>query len=212
MNISLGGRFGKGKLITTYVLCLIFIVIGFFAWSASKIDSSWIKTQGKIVSFEASTREVSSSSQNSTGGTNNTTRTETVYKPTLEYTVDGQTYKIESSAVENNQDGLGQMRQIAYNPSNPSEAKADIGAVGILFLIVFVLGGALFAIVGTILYKRANSQGSAASASFTPLTNNDSSSVAATPTPTPTGSQPAQPAQQPPVTPIDPNPPANPQQ
>jgi hypothetical protein len=120
-------KVGVGSLILLLVIGIAFTAGGIGLVKSSKVNASWKQVTGKIVG---------STTGFSSGNTTNTT-----YTPIIQYTADGQTYRIKGSSGSSSYPRIGAPKQIAYDPTNPDDAKeVSGGGTRAIFYLMPVLG------------------------------------------------------------------------
>ncbi len=130
-------KFGLGSLIFVILFGTIFAAAGLWFINDSKIDPSWTQISGQIVD-----------SARSTNSKDNTT-----YRAIVSYSVNGQPYTVTSRVGSSASPTTGTSRQVAYNPSKPSEAKVVEAASMQMWMWLFPVAGfglIIFAIVSFI--------------------------------------------------------------
>lgn len=108
-----------------------FIGAGAFTYLSSRIDSSWERTQGTVVSVS---RNVGSDS--------------VTYTPVVEYGVNGKDYTVQSNFSSSSRPAIGSSSEVAYNPNNPADAKLDQSGTGYVFFTLFPLIGLIVVVLG----------------------------------------------------------------
>lgn len=131
-------KFGVFPLIFLLLFGAVFAGAGIFAIKGSKIDPNWTRISGQVVD---------SSSRISDGST--------TYTPVVQYSVNGQTYKVTSSTGSSFYPNIGDTREIAYNPSRPDQAKVVEGAGSKAFLWLFPAIGFGVLVLAPILFVRS---------------------------------------------------------
>lgn len=123
-------KFGGPSLIFFTLFGILFVIPGIFALLSSQIDESWTRVQGEIVDVSS---KISDGSR--------------MYTPIVEYVVDGQSYRVSSNSSSSISPTMGAKREVAYNPTNPNEAKLVEG-IGIkLLLLIFPVVGITIVII-----------------------------------------------------------------
>ncbi|MDB5164847.1 MAG: hypothetical protein JWL89_473 [Candidatus Saccharibacteria bacterium] len=113
-------KFGVGSLIFLLLFGAMFTGAGVVALKSTKIDPSWSRVSGQVTD---------SSSSISNGST--------IYAAVVQYKVNGQAYQVTSSTSSSSYPHIGDSRQVAYNPSQPNEAKVVEGAGSTWWLYLF---------------------------------------------------------------------------
>lgn len=135
-------KFGVGSLIILLVFGVVFTGAGLLIIKSSRIDPSWTKVTGRIVS---------SSTHINNGST--------TYAPVVQYQVGEQLYTVTGSISSSAYPAIGSQRQIAYNPAQPQNAKVVEGASSKVFLYIFPaigIGLLLFAPIAFVRSLRRN--------------------------------------------------------
>jgi hypothetical protein len=96
---------------------LIVVGINIFNFSFIYANPDWIKTEGTVV---GSRGEITGLSR---GGIQSKSW---LYKPVVEYFVNGKTYETEGRVFEESLPRVGATRQVAYNPRDPSRSKVIV--------------------------------------------------------------------------------------
>ncbi len=117
-------KFGIGSLMFLILFGAVFTVAGAFALKSTQIDPSWPRISGQVIS---------SSSHISNGST--------TYVAVVQYQTNGQTYQVTSGIGSSSYPRIGDTRQVAYNPSQPNEAKLVESASSTLWLYLFPVIG-----------------------------------------------------------------------
>ena len=131
-------KFGIGSLIIMIIIGVVFLGIGKAVVKGTSVNSSWTKVTGSVVS-------VSSNINNGS----------TTYTPVVQYTVNGQQYQVTSSISSSAYPAVGSTKQVAYNPSQPSDAKVVTSAGQLWFVYLFPVVGVLLVIGAPILFVRS---------------------------------------------------------
>lgn len=131
-------KFGISSLIFLILFGAVFAGAGIFAISNTKIDPSWTRVSGQVVD---------SSSRISDGST--------TYTPIVQYSANGQTYKVTSSASSSFYPNIGDKREIAYNPNRPDQAKVVEGTGITVFLWLLPVVGIGILVLAPILFIRS---------------------------------------------------------
>lgn len=132
-------KFGIGSLIMLMAFGAIFGGIGYFVVGTAKIDPSWTKVDGVIVS--------SSAVYGAEG--------DTTYAPVVAYKVNNQEYQVKSTTSSSFQPDVGGSKQVAYNPSTPQNAKVVAGSGEQAFMYLFPAVGGFIFLLAPILYARS---------------------------------------------------------
>jgi hypothetical protein len=128
-------RFGIGSLLFLMLFGAIFTGLGWLGVSGTRVDPSWTRVQGKVVS---------SSSHTSDGST--------TYAPVVEYIVGGQTYNIAGSVSTSSAPQIGSLRTVAYNPGEPNVGKVVESGTTLWFVYLFPAVGVLLFLLGPVLF------------------------------------------------------------
>ena len=135
-------NFGLGSLIILLLISGAIAVIGVVANNIATPNDIWPRTNGTFAGYEK-------------GGTRNSS-----YYPVVDYTVNGQNYRIKSQVNSQSISEVGAPKEVAYNPDNPAEAKV-VADQQIQFIIraLFVIsaGLAIFAIFRFIISRKRQS-------------------------------------------------------
>lgn len=137
-------KFGVGSLIFLLLFGGVFAGAGFFAINSSRIDSNWQRTSGEVID---------SSSRVSDGST--------TYTPVVKYSVNGQEYQTTSSFSSSFAPAIGEKREVAYNPVQPSQAKIVEGAGTTWWLWLFPVIGVGILVIAPISFIRSLKRSSA---------------------------------------------------
>lgn len=137
-------KFGVGSLIFLLLFGAVFAGAGFFAINSSKVDPSWTRISGEVVD---------SSSRISDGST--------TYTAVVEYSVSGQEYRTTSSFSSSFAPTIGEKREIAYNPTQPNQAKVVEGAGATWWLWLFPIIGVAILIIAPVSFIRSLKRSSA---------------------------------------------------
>jgi hypothetical protein len=132
--------FGISILFFLELFGLIFIGIGVGFVSRTKIDPTWIRTQGEVVDIV----EMPGSRRGPS------------YYPVLKYLVNGQSYQFRREWSSSGYPVLGSKEEIAYNQNRPNQAKAVESIGGWIFLLLFPSIGAVMVIMAPILFIRSS--------------------------------------------------------
>jgi hypothetical protein len=120
-------------------LVLFFGGIGYAVYSSTKIDPNWTRINGTVVGV--------STLQNNTANNHSTS-----YEPIVSYTVKGQTNKVTSNVGSSWYPQTGSQQQIAYNSTQPADAKVVISATTRRFVLVFPAIGLLMIVGAAVLF------------------------------------------------------------
>lgn len=131
-------NFSLGSLIIFCIFGAIFTGAGILSLNATKINPDWTKVQGEIVS---ATSQVGDGS--------------TTYAPVIRYSVNGQAFKVGSSISTGSYPKIGERREVAYDPTNPANAKVVETLRTQWFVYIFPLIGTGFIILGLTLFTRS---------------------------------------------------------
>lgn len=125
--------FGVGVFMFLLLIGLSFTIVGVFMTKSMLERKDWPTTTGKVTnvsaSYDADNRKL--------------------YTPTVEYTIDRQTYTAKSSTSSSSRPSIGSQQSVQYNPGDPSEGYTNDGmqwlsilvlAVGIITSIIAPLG------------------------------------------------------------------------
>lgn len=138
-------KFGIWSLISSVIIGGIMIAAGFLMINTSKINPSWIQISGKVVR---------NNTRFSTG------KSGTMYTPVIEYEVNGQKYEAISSTSSSQSSTLNSQKEVAYDPTNPSNSKVVSGSAVKLFYLIplFGLFAITFAIVAFVRSSKKSSE------------------------------------------------------
>lgn len=131
-------KFGVGSLIFLLLFGAVFAGAGFFAINSSKVDPNWTRISGEVVD---------SSSRISDGST--------TYTAVVKYSVNGQEYQTTSSFSSSFAPTIGEKREIAYNPSQPNQAKVVEGAGATWWLWLFPIIGVAILIIAPVSFIKS---------------------------------------------------------
>jgi len=131
-------KFGVGYLLLFLFISVVFISVGFFVHKSQQINPSWPRTNGSITSY----RSTMNNGQIS-------------YTPVVGYTVKGQSYTVSSSTSSSSMPVVGATVPVAYNPSNPSQAKVISGAAAKVVPFISIGIGILMLILGPVMFIRS---------------------------------------------------------
>ncbi len=132
-------KFGVSSLLIMVFIGVVCIAIGVFMLQSTKIDPSWVHTNGKVTSA-VPVRTSNSSSM--------------TYAPIISYTVAGQSYSVTSSTSSSIMPATGSTREVAYDPAMPANAMAVDGTTVKVLLYIFPAIGVLFVIAAPIAFVR----------------------------------------------------------
>lgn len=128
--------FGVGALIGTLAIGIIFIAVGYFVITSFKIDSSWKRVTGTVISESVSIQQNNNDSNNINSSNNSIT-----YAPIVEYVVSDVKYQKQGSVSSSSHPTIGSSRQVAYNPNNPGDAKiVESNTTQMLFWLFPIVG------------------------------------------------------------------------
>lgn len=130
-------KFGVDSLIFLVLFGAVFVSAGFFAINHSRVDSSWARTSGEVVDSLRSINEGST------------------YSAVVEYHVDAQSYRITSGFSSSFEPTIGETREVAYNPSQPSQAKIVESASTTWWLWIFPVIGLTVLIIAPVAFFRS---------------------------------------------------------
>lgn len=130
--------FGVGSLIFLLVFGIGFTAAGYFAIRSSIIDPSWQRISGTVVD---SSKNVDDSS--------------TTYAAIVSYSVNGMTYQVMSSSGSSFAPTIGDTREVAFNPNQPSQAKVAESPGTTIWLWLFPVIGVFLIILAPILFIRS---------------------------------------------------------
>ena len=104
-----------------------------------------IKTVGVVVDYKKTSRHIGSGSHQKYSNDNK--RDTVVYIAIYEYTVDGKTYRVESSESSLFIPEEGEEGTVYYDPENPEKAKTVLGTginptIAVSGVVLFLIGGA----------------------------------------------------------------------
>ncbi len=131
-------KFGFGSLILILIIGAVFAAAGGFAYKSMQVDKSWPRIQGEIVDV----------SKNISNGS-------TTYTPIIKYVVRGTNYQVTSSSSSSFYPTIGGKKEIAYNPSQPDQAKVIEGSGITMLILLFPAIGVLMLILGPTLFIRS---------------------------------------------------------
>jgi len=136
-------RFGFGTLLMMLLFGTIFTAVGLLAVNVGKIDPSWVRVSGEVVSSVTET------------GSHGIT-----YAPVVRYSVNGQTYTVTSSVSNSFSPAIGSTEQVAYNPQDAASAKVVTSAALSALIWLFPGIGILILLGSPVLFflslKRSN--------------------------------------------------------
>lgn len=156
---SYSARTSKFTAVFLILFGLVFVAAGFGVSKSLSIDKTWHRTNGTVISY---TTDRSTDSDGSTSDT---------HEPVVSYSVNGQTYQVTGTIGSSSVPKIGSTKQVAYDPSNPANAKVvESGATKALFWI-FPVAGIIVASIGVFsLFKRSNPNAVPAMPGYTPAT------------------------------------------
>lgn len=117
-NINISGySVRRAKFPLWYYLLLIFFGLvftlsGLYFFGQTRIDSSWKWVEGKVVEVKTTQKR-----------DDDTNKVDTSYTPTIMYTIDGKSYKVQGKFSSRTKPEIGSSWQVAYNPDKPDQAK-----------------------------------------------------------------------------------------
>ena len=126
--------FDLKKIIPAVVIGIIGIGLGLYIILSSGVNTSWTRTVGTVSGSSISDGFISKS-----------------YNPILDYDAKGTRYQVSSDLGTSTQPKPGEQRSVAYDPSNPSNAR-DVSAPNRHYFSWFLIIAGLFVIVFA-LYK-----------------------------------------------------------
>lgn len=132
-------KFGVMSLLITLIVGIVFIGVGFMMHKSTTIPASWQRVDGIVV-------DVATESSTNSGQT---------YAPVINYTVNGVTYKITSSISSSSYPTTGTYKQVAYDPSNPKDAKVVVSGSTSLLFYIFPLVGVIAVIAAPIAFVKS---------------------------------------------------------
>ena len=132
-------KFGIGSLIVLLMFGAAFTAIGLFTIKSTRIDPSWTRVNGTVVSF------TSSYSNNST-----------TYTPVVQYQVNGRAYKVTAGFGSSSVPANGSIHQVAYNPAAPQQAKVVESSTDTMLLYLFPAVGVGLLIMAPVLFVRSS--------------------------------------------------------
>lgn len=132
-------KFGIRALFFTLLLGAVFAGGGYTIMRSTEIDPSWTRVAGSVVDV-LSSRSTDNSTQ---------------YAAIIEYTVNGQSYRVIGSSSSSARPAIGSMSAVAYNPASPAESKAVVSPVWRVLLYLAQLIGGIAFISGPILFVRS---------------------------------------------------------
>jgi hypothetical protein len=136
-------QFGLGSFLSLIFTGIIFIGAGFYFYNVERVNANWIRINGQVVGS-------TSSSTSSTGSPSNSPRL--VYTPVVQYEVHNQQYRVTGSSGNSVAPSVGSQRQVAYNPSNPDDAKVVDSNVSKLVPLTLAATGIFILLAGTVVY------------------------------------------------------------
>ena len=138
-------HFGAGSLAILVVAGLVFLGVSAAFYGDVNIDKNWERIEGSVVS-----------NTSSTAGDGTVT-----YVPTVSYVVKGTPYMITSKVGSSSEKSVGSSAQVAYNPSQPEDAKIVLGSGSKALLAVTSAVGVGLLVAGPVAYIRSRRRGSA---------------------------------------------------
>ena len=138
-------KFGINLLLFLELFGAIFIGTGLWFANRTKIDPSWIRTQGEVINIMKGNYY--------SGGRHSSIRP--TYYPIFRYSVNGQSYQFSREWSSSEYPVLGSKEEIAYNPNRPDQAKAVESTGGWIFLLLFPLLGTAVVVLAPILFIRS---------------------------------------------------------
>ena len=144
-GIPLGGnfkarrsKFGIGSLIFMFVFGAMFIGVSFLFIGDDIRSRDWKPVTGTITDVSRST--------DSDG--------DVMYRPTVAYTVDGQSYSTSPSYSSSQQYSVGSSQTVHYDPNNPSQGVIRTNGMG-FFVYIFPVIGAFAILFGVVSFIRS---------------------------------------------------------
>lgn len=119
-------QFGVGSLISSCVIGGVFIAAGMIAIQSATVEANWTRASGQVV--EVVSRQG---------------RDSTTYAAVVQYSVNGKVYQTTSSLSSSSVPRVGATKEVAYNPTLPSEAKVVEGMSGTWWLWLVPAVGAV---------------------------------------------------------------------
>ncbi len=132
-------KFGVGSLLLVLFIGALFTAIGFVFYNSTKINASWKRVNGTVVA--------ASTGSSSNGGT--------TYAAVVSYMVNGQVYRVTNNASSSSYPSMGAVSQVAYDPSNPQDAKVVASNGEKTILLIFPTIGVLMLVLGPVLFIRS---------------------------------------------------------
>lgn len=117
-------KFGIGSLVFMMLFGAVFAGVGYVAINSMRVDPGWTRVSGKVVDRVSSTSDGS-----------------TTYAAVVGYSVNGEEYRATSGISSSFGPSVGDARDVAYNPSQPSQAKVVEGAGTAGWLWIFPVIG-----------------------------------------------------------------------
>lgn len=137
-------KFGVGSLILLLLIGAVFAGVGFFAINSSKVDPNWTRTSGEVVDALSRIRDGS-----------------TTYTAIVKYSANGQEYQTTSGFSSSFSPTIGEKREIAYNPSQPNQAKVVEGLGATWWLWLFPAIGIAILIIAPVSFIKSLKRSSA---------------------------------------------------
>lgn len=131
-------KFSYLSFINFLILGVIFLVGGYPIASSNSIDNDWEKISGRIV-----------------GSSSIITDAGTTYRAVVEYAVDGRSYTINDRVSSAALPQIGTTKEVAFNPSQPSQAKVIVSGGWLLLVYIFPITGVFFLFLGPLLIFRS---------------------------------------------------------
>lgn len=131
-------KFGIGTFFGLLLFGGIFVGAGAYAISQNRIDPSWTYVNGVVVDASRSS------------GSRSVT-----YMPVVKYRVLNQEYRVTSTSGSSFYPTIGAMRDVAYNPAHPEQAKAIDSNVMQALLFIFPLIGIVILIAAPIAFVKS---------------------------------------------------------
>lgn len=125
-------------LLMSLLVSIGLVVFGLFMLSQVNKQSSWTTTDGTVIKVDTSYNY---------GSDRDTTK----YTPTLEYSVNGQTYQIKDNSSSSGP-SIGSKKQVTYNPTNPGEAASKKGTIDVIFAYGLMFAGVVLGIFSGFYY------------------------------------------------------------
>lgn len=131
-------KFGISAFVFLMLFGALFGGAGLFALKSAQIDESWSRTQGKVVDV---------SSRISDGST--------MHTAVVEYKVDGSSHRVTAGSSSSVYPSIGSVREVAYDPAHPNNAKVAEGWGIKTLLWAFPVIGLFCIILAPILFSRS---------------------------------------------------------